>query len=159
MNNKNYNPSIFTSADFKSARESWRLDLCGDEKTNDPANPAIRDLLRMRDEDSEALRHEMNRDRNAPKLFGEGVPTASGELKPQYDRLFRLALPFSTVGCRGYRSEELLADVLFGLDLLYDKMFGENLITDTSFRSWREYDWWDWYVGASCPLMDILMLI
>ena len=159
MKNKIYNTSLFTGGDFKIARNSWRLDLCGDEVTNDITNPAVADLLRMRDEDSEALRSEMNRDKNAPKLFGKGLPTASGELKPQYDRLFRLALPFSTVGCRAYHSEELLSDIIFGLDLLYEKMFGENVVSDTSFRSWKEYDWWDWYVGAACPLMDILMII
>ena len=157
--NKIYNAALFTEADFKAARASWRLDLCGDEVTNDLSNPAVADLIRMRDEDSELLRREMNRDKSAPKLFGEGIPTASGELKPQYDRLFRLALPFSTVGCRAYHSKELLSDIIFGLDLLYDKMFGENVVSDTSFRSWKEYDWWDWYVGAACPLMDTLMII
>ena len=124
--NKNYNAESFTPADFRAARASWRLDLCGDEQSNSLSVKGMGELLRMRDEDSEALRREMNRDKSAPKLFGDGIPIASGELKPQYDRLFRLALPFSTVGCRSYHSEELLADIIFGLDLLYEKMYGHS---------------------------------
>lgn len=156
---KNYNTSLFTDADFKAARDSWRLDLCGDAQTNSTSVKGMGELLRMRDEDSEDLRKQMNRSETAPILFGKDPPVASGELKPQYDRLFRIALPFGTVGCRNYHSSELLDDILFGLDLLFEKMYGENVVTDTSFRSWKEYDWWDWYVGAACPLMDILMII
>lgn len=156
---KHYNAESFTDADFKLARDSWRLDLCGNEHSNSLSVKGISEILRMRDEDSEDLRRQFNRSPHAPILFGEDPPKLSGELKPQYDRLLRVALPFGTVGCRSYHSRELLKDVLYGLELLYEKMYGENVVTDTSFRSWKEFDWWDWYVGAACPLMDILMII
>lgn len=156
---KNYNTSLFTDADFKAARESWRLDLCGDARTNSLSVKGMSELLRMRDLDSEDLRGQMNRAKDAPILFGDKAPAASGELKLQYDRLLRVALPFGTVGCRNYHSSDLLNDILYGLDLLFEKMYGENVVTDQSFRSWKEFDWWDWYVGAACPLMDILIII
>jgi hypothetical protein len=159
MNNKIYDTSLFTSADFKTARKSWVKDLCGDEKINFSSVKGMQELLRMRDEDSESLRNEMNRGVGIPVLFGDNAPVASGELKLQYDRVLRLTLPFGTVGCRGYRSSELLSDILYALDWLHDNMYGANVVTDTSFRSWRDYDWWDWYVGAACPLMDVLMII
>ena len=60
MSNKNYDTSLFSSADFKAARESWRYDLCGDEKNNSLSIKGMAELLRMRDEDSESLRREMN---------------------------------------------------------------------------------------------------
>lgn len=159
MSNKNYDTSLFSSADFKAARDSWRLDLCGDGVTNAPSVKGMADLLRMRDLDSADLRRRMNRAADAPILFGTEAPSASGELKLQYDRLLRVALPFGTVGCEGYRSEKLLEDILYGLRLLHDKMYGANVVTDTSFRSWKDFDWWDWYVGAACPLMDVLMIV
>ncbi len=159
MNNIIYDTTKFTSADFKAARDSWRLDLCGDEKNNSPSVKGMSELLRMRDEDSESLRQEMNRGPDAPILFGDKAPTASGELKLQYDRVLRMSLPFGTIGCRSYHSKELLSDILYALDWLHDNMYGENVVTDTSFRSWKDYDWWDWYVGAACPLMDILIII
>ena len=70
-----------------------------------------------------------------------------------------MALPYGTVGCRAYKSKELLSDVLYALEWMYQNMYGENVITDTSFRSWKLYDWWDWYIGASCPMMNTLMII
>ena len=160
MKNSNiYNSALFTDADFKKARDSWRLDLCGNESTNSRDVYGVSDLLRMRDEDSDDLRASMNKAPDAPILFGNTAPTVSGDLKLQYDRILRMVLPFGTVGCRSYRSEELLNDVLFALEWMHDNMYGENLLTDSSFRSWKDFDWWDWYVGAACPLMDVLMII
>ncbi len=159
MNNKIYDTTEFTSADFKAARDSWRYDLCGDKNNNSTSVKGMDELLRMRDEDSESLRREMNRGNNIPILFGDKAPIASGELKLQYDRVLRMTLPYGTVGCRGYRSAELLNDILFALDWLYNNMYGEKIVTDSLFRSWKDYDWWDWYVGAACPIMDILIII
>ena len=156
---KKYDTALFTSADFKSARASWRLDLCGDEQINSLSVKGMSELLRMRDEDSESLRQDMNRGSAVPILWGDNAPTASGELKLQYDRVLRMSLPFGTIGCRSYMSKELLSDILYALDWLYNNMYGENVVTDTSFRSWKDYDWWDWYVGAASPLMDILIII
>lgn len=154
-----YNTEIFTSEDFKLARESWRRDLCGDAETNDTAIPGIKNILLMYDLDSEQFRRDMNRYEGAPLLFGDHVPELSGELKIQYDAIYRMALPYGTIGCRGYKSKELLQDILFALDWMYDNMYGENVVTDTSFRSWKLYDWWDWYIGGSCPMMNTLMII
>lgn len=156
---KAYDTSSFTANDFRLARDSWRVDLCGNERSNSLSVCGMSELLRMRDEDSEDLRLHMNRGESVRILFGDGMPVSSGELKLQYDRVLRLSLPYGTVGCRGYRSSELLADIVYALDWLYLNMYGENVLTDTSFRSWKEFDWWDWYVGAACPLMDILMII
>lgn len=154
-----YDTSRFTDADFALARESWRLDLCGDARTNSATTKGMTELLRMRDEDSIALRAEMNRNMPVIALFGEVAPTTSGELKLYYDRVLRMALPYGTVGCKGYGSSDLLADVVFALTWLHDNMYGINVLTDSSYRSWKLYDWWDWYVGAACPLMDALMII
>ncbi len=155
----NYNTEKFTDEDFRLARDSWRKSLCGDETTNDKSIPGIENILLMYDLDSEAFRREMNRDATSPILFGDSAPTLSGDLKIQYDAIYRMALPYGTVGCKWYKSKELLCDVLFALDWMYDNMYGENLLTDSSFRSWRLYDWWDWYIGGPCPMMHTLMII
>lgn len=154
-----YDTEKFTDEDFLLARDSWRRDLCGDEKTNDKSIPGVENILLMYDLDSESFRREMNRDEDAPILFGEEAPVLSGELKIQYDAIYRMALPYGTVGCRGYKSKELLSDVLYALEWMYNNMYGENVITDTSFRSWKLYDWWDWYIGGACPMMNTLMII
>ena len=154
-----YDTAKFTSEDFRLARDSWRRDLCGDEKTNDQSVPGIKNILEMYDLDSEQFRRDMNRAADAPILFGDKAPVLSGELKIQYDAIYRMALPYGTVGCRGYKSGELLSDVLYALEWMYLNMYGENLLTDSSFRSWKLYDWWDWYIGGACPMMNTLMII
>ncbi len=159
MINNLYDTEKFTEADFKLARDNWRRDLCGDEITNDKSVPGIENILLMIDLDSEQFRRDMNRAADAKILFGEEAPVLSGELKIQYDAIYRMALPFGTVGCRGFRSPELLSDVLYALEWMYNNMYGENVLTDSSFRSWKHYDWWDWFIGASCPMMNTLMII
>ena len=159
MNNKIYNTSLFTSADFRAARNSWVFDLCGDETTNLTTIPGMSDLLRVRDEDSEKMRGELNRGPDIVILFGDKAPTESEDLKYQYDRIWRMALPFGTYGCKYYHSEELLDDILYALDWMHDNMYGAKIVTDTLFRSWKLFNWWDWYVAAACPLMNILMMI
>lgn len=156
---KKYDASKFTNEDFKLARDSWRRDLCGDERTNDISVPGVANILLMYDLDSEQFRKDMNRGPKAPILFGDAAPTLSGDLKIQYDAIYRMALPYGTVGCKWYKSKELLDDVLYALEWMYDNMYGENVLTDTSFRSWKLYDWWDWYIGGACPMMNTLMII
>lgn len=154
-----YNTDKFTDYDFRLARDSWRRDLCGDAETNDPSIPGIKNIILMYDLDSEKFREDMNRAPDAPILFGDTAPTISGDLKIQYDAIYRMALPYGTIGCRGYKSKDLLSDVLYALDWMYDHMYGECVLTDTSFRSWKLYDWWDWYIGGACPMMNTLMII
>ena len=67
--------------------------------------PGIKSILLMYDLDSEKFREDMNRSRAATLLFGDGKPVESGKLKIQYDAIFRMALPYGTVGCRGYKSK------------------------------------------------------
>ena len=154
-----FDASGFTGEDFRAAREAWRKDLCGDEKSNDPAIPGMRNLLALRDEDSDRLRAQMNRGQDAPVLFGDTAPTMSRDLRLQYDRVLRMAQPYGTVGCKGYKDKELLKDVLFALEWMHDNMYGANVLTDTAFRSYKLFNWWHWMLGAPMPMMDTLMII
>jgi len=109
--------------------------------------------------DSEDLRNHMNRGDHIPILFGSEPPSESIDLIIQYDRILRMAQPYGTIGCRGYKSKELLADIIYALDWMYDNMYGANVLSDESYRSYRQYDWWHWYVGGACPMMDTVMII
>ena len=154
-----YNAAKFTSEDFKLARDAWRKDLCGDEKTNDLSVPGMKNLLAMRDKASDELRAEMNRGENIPILFGDKPPIESSELVDQYLRILRMAQPYGTVGCRGYKSKELLDDIVFALDWMHDNMYGSALLSDESYRSYKIFNWWQWAIGAPTPLLDTVMII
>ena len=154
-----YNAAAFSSEDFKKARDVWRRNLCGDSRSNDLSIPGMRKLLEMRDLDSDTLRQEMNRELDAVILYGDIPPSTSDDLPLQYRRILRMAQPYGTYGCRGYKDKMLLEDVIYALDWMHDHMFGANVLSDSSYRSWRKFDWWGWYQGASNPLMDTLMII
>ena len=154
-----YNAAYFTADDFSKARSAWRADLCGTRESNDPATPGMTRLLELRDEDSEALRAQMNRGPEIPILFGDTPPTESRDLEWQYNQILRMAQPYGTYGCRGYRSPELLADIVFALDWMHDHMYGANVLSDSSFRSYKLFNWWEWYVGGACPMMDTVMIV
>ena len=154
-----YNAAYFTANDFSKARSAWRANLCGTKESNDPATPGMARLLELRDEDSEALRAQMNRGANVPILFGDAPPTESRDLEWQYNQILRMAQPYGTYGCRGYRSPELLADIVFALDWMHDHMYGANVLSDSSFRSYKLFNWWEWYVGGACPMMDTVMIV
>ena len=154
-----YNASRFTSEDFRKGRDAWRRELCGDTKTNDLSIPGMKNLLEMRDQDSEMLRKELHRELDAVILFGDCAPKESMDLQLQYDRIVRMAQPYGTIGCRGYKSEELAKDVIYALDWMHDNMYGANVLSDESYRSYKDYDWWHWYVGGPCPMMDAVMII
>jgi len=154
-----YNAASFTRADFAKARAAWRENLCGSPKINDLSVPGMKCLLEMRDEDSEDLRRRMHREPNACILFGDKPPVESAELKVQYDLVLRMAQPYGTYGCRGYMDKALLKDIVFALDWMHDHMYGANVLSDQSYRSYKIFNWWEWYVGGSCPMIDTVMII
>ena len=154
-----YNAAAFSRADFAKARESWRRDLCGSRSLNDPAASGMERLLRLRDEESEDLRRRMNRTPDAPALFGTKPPSESSDLTQLYACILRMARPYGTFGCRGCRSRELLDDVVFALDWMYDHMYGAAVLSDESYRSYKTYNWWDWFYGGPGFLLDTLMII
>ena len=127
-----YNAAYFTEADWKAARDSWRRELCGDEKTNDPSIPGMKNLLEMYDRNSERLRAKMNRDKDAVILFGTKPAKESYDMTLQYHDVLKMAQPYGTIGCRGYKSKELLDDILYAMDWMYDHMYGSNVLSDES---------------------------
>ena len=154
-----YNAAYFTRADFAKARESWRENLCGSKLINDVSVPGMKRLLELRDEDSEDLRHQMHRESDACILFGDKPPVESADLKVQYDCVLRMAQPYGTYGCRGYKDKALLEDIVFAMDWMHDHMYGAKVLSDESYRSYKIFNWWEWYVGGACPMMDIVMII
>ena len=154
-----YNAAYFTAEDFRKGRDAWRRNLCGDEKTNDLSIPGMKNLLEMRDQDCEDLRSQMNHGPDKIIIFGTNPPTLSRDLEDQYVRVLRIAQAYGTIGCRNYKSKEVLADLMEAMEWLHDNMYGAKVLSDESYRSYRAYDWWHWYVGGACPMMDIVMIL
>lgn len=154
-----FNAAYLTKEDFAAARRSWRKALCGDETTNDASDPIIRQMLELYEKNAQETRRKMNRGENIPILFGDEPPVESEELAIQYNNIRQMALAYGTCGCESYHSPELLNDIIYALDWMEANMYGAEVLSDTSFRSYLAFNWWYWYIGGAVPMLETVMII
>lgn len=154
-----FNAAYLTKEDFAEARRSWRKALCGDETTNDLSDPVIRQMLELYEKNARETREKMNRGESIPILFGSEPPVESEELAIQYGNIRQMALAYGTYGCESYHSPELLNDIIYALDWMEANMYGAEVLSDTSFRSYLVFNWWYWYIGGAVPMLETVMII
>ena len=154
-----FNAAYLTAEDFAEARKAWRRGICGDETTNDAKDPIIRQMLENYETAAQETRRRMNRGEDIPILFGDKPPVESEELATQYYSIRQMAIAYGTYGCKSYHSSELLKDIVYGLDWMEANMYGAEVLSDTSFRSYKVFNWWYWYIGGACPMLETVMII
>lgn len=154
-----FNAAYLTAEDFAAGRKAWRKALCGDETTNDANDPIIRQMLELYEKNAQETREKMNRGENIPILFGSAPPVESEELAVQYGFIRQMALAYGTCGCESYHSPELLNDIIYALDWMEANMYGAEVLSDTSFRSYLVFNWWHWYIGGAVPMLETVMII
>ena len=86
-----------------------------------------------------------------------GFNEALTENRPQSKR--QMALAYGTYGCKSYHSPELLKDIVYALDWMEANMYGAEVLSDTSFRSYKVFNWWDWYIGGAVSMLETVMII
>lgn len=153
-----YDVSSFTPAEYRRAKDKWRKKLAGSPEINDLSNPIVRDIIAAVDEKCEKYWTTMNKG-NPIILWGENAPVESNQLSIQYGRITCMAKGYATYGSRFYQNEELLADIIFAMDWMYENMFGDAEIEGRGWRDVRLFNWWYWYVGAPEYITDIIFLI
>ena len=154
-----YDASIFTHEDYEHAKDEWRLRLVGSPAINDLSDPIIAEKIALIDESCRGALETMNREIDRSVVWGSEPPVESSALTLQYSRLWSLARAYGTYGSVYYRSEELYGTIRETLDWLRDNMYGKAEIEGRGWRDMRAFNWWDWHVGASYPLTDILLVI
>ena len=154
-----YDASVFTHEDYEHAKDEWRLRLVGSPAINDLSDPIIAEKIALIDESCRGALETMNREIDRSVVWGSEPPVESSALTLQYSRLWSLARAYGTYGSVYYRSEELYGTIRETLDWLRDNMYGKAEIEGRGWRDMRAFNWWDWHVGASYPLTDILLVI
>lgn len=153
----------FTSADYTLAKDLWRLRLVGSPEINDMSDEFVRDKIKAVDEKCEEKWASMNKrsaDGEDPViLWGDSAPTESGELSRQYGGIFDLANSYGTAGSRFYKNEDLLSDIIYGLDWMYEHMYGEAEMQNKGWRDVFAFNWWFWHVGGPEHLTNTLLII
>jgi len=148
-----------TSEVFTEVKDKWRIALIGSAEINDRSDPIMNQKLDLVSENCIHSWEKMHRGDNVFILWGNEPPTASAELTTQYNNLRNLALGYGTIGSEYYHNEALRKDILWALEWLYINMYGDSIIENRGWRSAREFNWWDWYVGALFPLTDVLLIM
>ena len=153
----------FTSADYKDAKDRWRLRIVGSPEVNDMSDPFVRAKIEDIDKRCQKKWETINKpsaDGSDPIiLWGDHAPTESGELSTQYGGIYDMAKAYGSFGSAYYKNQELLKDIIYALDWMYAHMYGEAEIEERGWRSARIFNWWFWHVGGPDYLTDVLLII
>jgi hyaluronate lyase len=79
------------------------------------------------------------------------APIPSITMRQSYQRLRTMAVAYRTPGTAQYMDDAVVADIVDGLELLHSHAFHEGVIPSGN--------WWDWEIGASQALQDIMVLL
>lgn len=158
-----YKTDNFSSSDYTLAKDLWRLRLVGSPQINDLCDEYVLAKIKSVDEKCENKWSQMNkRDEQGHDpviLWGTAAPTESFELSRQYGGINDLANAYGTYGSKYYKNEELLRDIIYGLDWMYDHMYGEAEMQNKGWRDVFAFNWWYWHVGGPEHLTDTLLII
>ena len=158
-----YDTEIFTHEDYVEAKDKWRLRLVGSPEINDMTDAFVADKIKAMDISCKEKLETLNRcsaDGKAPTiLWGTEAPTESADLTRQYSGIYVLARAYGTYGSIYYHNEKLLLDIRYALDWMYEHMYGEAEIEGRGWRDVRAFNWWDWHVGGSEHLTNVLLII
>lgn len=89
-----------------------------------------------------------DRDRLWPKVASD---TTSADYTTQFTKIKKLALAFRVEGSTLYQNPELLSDIVNAVNFM---------VTEKKYNgSYTTGNWWDWQIGCTQPLCDILMIV
>lgn len=147
-----------TAEDFANVKANWRRYLCGDGN-NDLSDPLIVKKIQIVNNSGQSAWASMNKAADAEVLFGNVKVTTTGEMTKQYNRLAAMAIAYGTYGTELYHNPKLKSDIMYGMNWLYENLYGPAEMEGRGWKKMGSYDWWDWYVGSMIPLTQTLMIL
>lgn len=96
---------------------------------------------------------QLVKDGRVPWDGGESI-TVSSQITGVYNRVYAMALAYACPQGALYKDEQLLEDILYALDWMYDSIYGAQVSERTKFGNW-----WDWEIGGPTKLVETLLLI
>lgn len=100
---------------------------------------------------ADSCRNRMDRTPGA-YLWSDLADTgSSSQITSAYGRLYQMALAYATYGSSLYHNTSLRADIITGLDWMYQNRYYAGCT--------RYVNWWDWEIGAPLDLEKTMILV
>lgn len=154
-----YDTSEATEDDYVEAKRILRERLVGSPEINDMSDPFIKAKVDRISHLCGLRWSQMNKGEDVPILWGTKPPVESVELSTQYTRICEMALGYATRGSEYYHNEQLLKDIIFGLEWMNKNMYGEKEMRNEGWRNVLLFNWWYWLSGATDPMTDAILAI
>lgn len=152
-------PNALTEADCKAVKDNWRYNLVGSEADNDMSDENIAAKVNQISNNGQSAWKSLIKKQGSAELFEGIITTTSNHMTQTYNKLQQMALAYGTSGTKLYKNEELKADILYGLEWMYQHRYGRAEMDGTGWRSTSAFNWWDWKIGSPNALIPIMLIV
>ncbi|MBR4308911.1 MAG: hypothetical protein IKT58_04855, partial [Oscillospiraceae bacterium] len=151
--------ATYTSAQWKELAKSFQVYLCGDS-SNDMTNSSIKAIVTTIDNNCITYWTKLKNMRSSgvtKGLFDASIDDPN-EMGWQYIYLWYMARAYGTYGSQYYKNADLLADIIYGIDVMENKFYTTSALK-TAQATPATFNWWDWAYNAPMHLCRILFAI
>ena len=151
--------ATYTSAQWKDLAGRFKVYLCGDS-SNDMTNSSVKAMVTTIDNNCTTYWTQLKNMRSAgvtKGLFDASIDDPN-EMGWQYIYLWYMARAYGTSGSQYYKNADLLADIIYGIDVMENKFYTTSALK-TAQATPATFNWWDWAYNAPMHLCRILFAI
>lgn len=144
VTNPNYN------SQYDLMHDRWLRRVIGEDLDLNDKNIAA--YVNNIDKEGQELWAKLNKNADRTTLWTKlESDTVSADYTTQITKIKKLALAFGVEGTSLYQNPELLNDILNAIEFM--------VINKKYNGSYSTGNWWDWQIGCTQPLVDILMIV
>lgn len=146
---------------FEICKKNWRKMLLGDPKKIDMTDNETKNRIKRINDDAVKAWELLKKHRfeETKALFKDVSIVESNEMTDEYNNLKVMAIGYAIKGTSCFENEELLKDILWALDWMWRHYYGQAEMEDKGWRSYFQFNWYDWHVATPSRLMDIMLIV
>ena len=151
--------AAYTAAQWKVLATKFNTFLCG-TTDNDMSNSSVKQIVTKIDNNCKSYWDKLKAVRSSGStagLFDNKIDNAE-EMGWQYTYLWYMAQAYGTSGSTYYKNADLLADILYGIDVMERKFYTTSALK-TAQSNTATFNWWDWAYNGPMHLCRALLAI
>ncbi len=151
--------AAYTAQQWKVLGNKFYTFLCG-STNNDMTNSSVKQIVTKIDSNCKTYWDKLKTVRSSGStagLFDNKIDNAE-EMGWQYTYLWYMAQGYGTYGSAYYGNAQLLADILYGMDVM-EKRFYTTSALKTAQANTATFNWWDWAYNGPMHLCRTLLAI